>query len=122
MMDLYKIAHSMVVRDVVDRGRDYHIRYWGSEMTEAFGFDGTGKCVRDLVPETLRDSAVALYDEIVATARSFTIVGSVIHVPNKEHKTFEVVDMPLWDVSGNVSNIVSAYDWSYSGDDAIRSG
>ncbi len=114
MMDLYGMAHSMVVRDVLDGGRDYRIRFWGTRMTEALEFEATGKTLRDFRPPEMTKIVRARYDEMVSTGRSWVVAGKLRYVPNKSYQTFEVVHLPLFDSAEEVSHIVSSYDWNFA--------
>ena len=106
LMDLYKIAHSMLVQDIIDGGRDFYIRYWGTEMTTALGFDASGRLLGDLEPPEMTKYIFVRYRELVATGRNWFVSGALEYVPNKEYKTFEVVHLPLWDNAGTISHIV----------------
>lgn len=113
LMDLYKIADVLVLRDVIDEGADYRVRYWGSTVTSVLGFDATDTLISDLKPVDMRDIVKARYDETTATGRSWVVSGKLFFVPNKDYKTFETVHLPLWDKNGAVAQIISAYDWNF---------
>ncbi len=113
LMDVYKIAPSIVVRDVLDGGREFRIRFWGTEMAVALEFDATGMLLSDIDPPEMIDIVRSRYDEIVATGRSWAVSGTLTYVPNKDYKTFELVHLPLWGDAGAVSHIISSYDWNF---------
>lgn len=116
LMDLYKIADTLIVRDVIDDGTDYQVRYWGSSLTAALGFDATNMRTSGLSPVEMRDSIKARFDETTSTGRSWVVSGTLRYVPNKQYKAFEVVHLPLWDENGKVVQIISVYDWNFPSD------
>lgn len=113
LMDVYKIAPSIVVRDVLDGGWDFRIRFWGTEMAVALEFDATGMLLSEIDPPEMIDVVRCRYDEMMATGRSWAVSGVLTYVPNKDYKTFELVHLPLWDNAGTVSHIISSYDWNF---------
>ena len=51
LMDLYKVAPLMFVKDVIDDGEDFVNRFWGTELSSVIGLELTGVRVSEYQPE-----------------------------------------------------------------------
>ena len=116
LMDLYDIASHLVVKDVVGNGEAFINRFWGTDVTEALGFDGTGMSVSDYRPATMRDAVTKRYRHIVETGRSSMARGNLSTMPGKEHIPFELVHLPLAGRTDRVEHIISAYHFGFVAD------
>ena len=113
-MDLYKIAHHLVVKDLIDGGRDYVNRFWGSSVTEGLGFDGTRKRVSEYDPSRMRRSVQRRYHRLVSMAEPAMVRGYITTLPEHDHLPFELVHLPLWNDDGDaVRHIISAYHFGF---------
>lgn len=113
LMDLYKIANCLAVKDVVDGGSDFRNRYWGSRLTSNLGFDGTGKLVSTYQPKEMRDKVMVRYMNIAKTGCTSMVRGRLQSVPGKEFVTVELVHLPLSASGTEVTNIISAYHFGF---------
>ncbi|MBO6521858.1 MAG: PAS domain-containing protein [Rhodospirillales bacterium] len=113
LMDLYEVAPSLAVKDVIDDGRDYVNRFWGTSLTVALGFEGSGKLVSTYEPESMRKAVSRRYAHVVSTGETSMARGHIANMPGKEYLAFELVHLPLWGRHDKVEHILSAYDFGF---------
>ncbi len=111
LMDLYMIAANIAVKDVISDGADYVNRFWGSALTAALGFEGTGVYVSNYQPVSMRAAVQKRYAHIVRTAGTSMARGHISTMPDKAYLPFELVHLPLWGKNDKVEHIISAYDF-----------
>lgn len=112
LMDVYKIAPHLVVRDVIDGGQEFRCRYSGTDLSLVMGVDGTGQ----LVGETYKRGAasvVARYRSVMTTGRPVRAVGYIQAVEKNLPTAFESVSLPLAGADGTIGHIIVAYDFTY---------
>lgn len=112
LMDVYKIAPHVVVRDVCDEGQEFRCRFSGTDMSSTMGIDGTGQ----LVGETYKRGAadvLARYQHVLKTARPVRVVGFIQAVEKNLPTAFESVYLPLAGQGQAIDHIIAAYDFSY---------
>ena len=118
LMDLYEIAPYLSVKDVLDGGRDFRNRFWGTGLTVVLGFEGSGRLVSTYEPPQMRDAVLRRYAQVVATGTSSLVRGHFATLPQKSHVFFELVHLPLWGDEDRVQHIISAYHFGAGEDDA----
>ena len=111
LMDLYKIATYLAVKDVIDDGADFRNRFWGTGLTDALGFEATNMRVSAYQPATMRDAVRQRYTRITRTGRPEMLRGHIASMPEHEHLPFELVHLPLWGKGEGVQQIISAYQF-----------
>lgn len=109
LMDLYDIAAALAVKDVIDGGRDYINRFWGTSLTVALGFEGTGKLVSTYEPVSMRNAVTKRYASVVQNRQTSMARGYISTMPGREFLTFELVHLPLRGKSDAVEHIISGY-------------
>lgn len=113
LMDLYKVAHLISVKDVVNGGDDFWYRFWGSELRRALGFEGTGKCVSQYEPVEMRERLLDTYRGIVNTHEPVLRRGSMRHTYHGIDVTYEVLHVPLRGADGDeIRQIMSAVEFN----------
>ncbi|MEQ9556710.1 MAG: PAS domain-containing protein [Rhodospirillales bacterium] len=113
LMDIYKIAPQVIVRDVIDGGREFRCRFSGTGISAVLGLDGTG----ELLCETYNPQAVemikARYGPVLETQGPVRAVGYVTAVQKNLPTAFESVYLPLAGKDGAIGHIIVAYDFTY---------
>lgn len=112
LMDVYKVAPQIVVRDVVDGGRKFRCRFSGTGLSAVLGVDGTGQ----LIAETYKRGGGAVltrYQAALTTGRPLRAVGYVEAVEKNLPTAFESVYLPLSGADGAIGHIIVAYDFTY---------
>lgn len=90
LMDLYDIAPSMCIRDVVNGGEDLKCRYWGGEFQRAYRVDCTGKLVSESYGREGIENTLALHHRALAAERPLRLVGNLGYADkNIDFVTFE---------------------------------
>lgn len=109
LMDLYKVAHLISVKDVIGHGEDFAYRFWGTELSRALGFEGTGKRVSQYEPADMRGRLLDTYRGIVNSHEPVLRRGSMRHVYHRMDVTYEVIHVPFRaPESEEISQIMSA--------------
>lgn len=111
LMAIRDIAPHMIVKDIVDGGREYRNRFWGTRVAEAFLFDGTGLLLHEYYDARHVAQLRKLYEIVVAAKRPVRIHGEAVFFAEREHVRFEAAHMPLYDDAGNPSHVIMAYDF-----------
>lgn len=110
LMDLWPIAAHLMVKDVIDGGADFFNRYWGSQLTEMLGIEGTGKTSTQLYGAGHRANFLN-FRRVVESARPVLSYRRLTFVDDRDHVTYEVVHLPLGPDGGPVEHIVTAFDF-----------
>mgnify|MGYP003118346127 FL=1 len=113
LIDLYKIATFLAVKDVIDGGTDFLNRFWGTGLTDALGFEGTNRRVSSYEPASMRDAVHQRYVRVTRTGEPEMVRGYIATIPGQEHVPYEVVHLPLWGEGGGVRQIISAYQFGF---------
>ncbi|PIW27628.1 MAG: hypothetical protein COW30_09750 [Rhodospirillales bacterium CG15_BIG_FIL_POST_REV_8_21_14_020_66_15] len=103
---LYKFAPNIVVKDAVEGGRDFRVRFWGTEITEWLRFDATGRFLSEYFPAAGREG--------ILTAHRMALTGDmpvrrwgVSVYPERNYVAFECIDLPLEDDAGGRAHLLS---------------
>ena len=113
LMDLYRVAHLLTIKDVVDGGEDFLIRYWGTELRRALGFEGTGMRIGELEPEQMRENLIERYRRICATKVPESRRAKIEHLAHRKFVTYEVLHVPwLGEQSDGVGQIMTVYEFN----------
>lgn len=113
LMDLYKIATFLAVKDVVDGGADFRNRFWGTGLTDALGFEGTNMRVSAYEPASMREAVHTRYARVARTGVPEMVRGHIASMPAHDHLPFELVHLPLWGEDASVRHIISAYQFGF---------
>lgn len=110
LVDLWRIASCIGVKDVIDGGAEFLNRYWGSEMTAMSGVEGSGKTTTEIYGDR-REAAFVNYRETVETGEPMVAYRRLTFIDDREYVTYEVVHLPLGPEGGPVTQIISAFDF-----------
>jgi len=113
LMDLYRIAHLLSVKDVINDGEDFSNRYWGTELCRALGFEATGMRVSEYKPEPLRDNLLRRYRSVTQHKTPESRRAEIEHLQHRKFVTYEALHVPFLDRDGNnVSQIMTAFEFN----------
>jgi len=113
LMAVYDIAPMLAIRDMIDGGRDFGCRFWGTKLVESFGHDATGKRLSECYPpesvEIIRRRMMLAIEQEhpVRCAGVFDFLDSVLP------KTYEAIWLGLEDDGGDVTYAITAIDIGY---------
>jgi hypothetical protein len=113
LMDLYKIAPHMIVRDVVDGGREFRCRFSGTGISAVLGLDGTGELLSETYNPQAVEMIMARYRPVLETRGPVRAVGYVTAVQKNLPTAFESIYLPLAGKDGSIGHIIVAYDFTY---------
>lgn len=113
LMDLYRIAPQIIVRDVIDGGAEFRCRYSGTGISAVLGLDGTGELLCETYNPQAAEAIKARYRPVLEARGPVRAVGYVQAVKKNLPTAFEAVYLPLAGKDGAVGHIIVAYDFSY---------
>lgn len=113
LVDIYQIVATVVVRDVVDGGREFRSRFSGTGMTAAMGTDGTGKLLAETYGQKGGAAIATLYRSVMNGTGPVRVVGHVQTAQRMVASGYEAIYLPLAGVDGAVGHVIAAYDFAY---------
>lgn len=113
LMDVYRIAPQVIVRDVIDGGAEFRCRFSGTGISEVMGLDGTGELLRETYNPQAVEAIKARYRPVLEGRGPVRAVGYVQAVKKNLPTAFEAVYLPLADKEGEIGHIIVAYDFFY---------
>lgn len=111
LMDLYKIAPQLIVKDVIAGGEAFLNRYWGTRITDAFGIDATGLCESDYLKDRAVEKVQKFLQYTIRELRYVKISGTAKFFPTREFLSFEAVYIPIFDKDMNPTQILLTFDF-----------
>lgn len=113
LMDLYKVAPFLTIKDVIDGGQDFVIRYWGTELRRALGFEGTGMRISELQPEEMSRNLLVRYRRIYRSHVPESRRAQIEHLAERRFVSYEVLHVPWLDPAGrDVAQIMTVYQFN----------
>lgn len=113
LIDIYSLAPHIVVRDVVDGGREFRCRFSGTTTTAVLGIEATGKLISDTYSPRATALILARYRRAMEAAAPVRFVGYVQAVEKNLPTPYEAAYLPLAGPDGSVGHIIVAYDFDY---------
>ncbi len=113
LMDIYKIANRVVVKDVLNGGEEFRNRYWGTNITEAFQIDATGKIIRQYLSLEHTRQALDVLRLVIRDVRPVRVWGRAAFFEQTQHKPFEAAFVPLFDGDGSATQVISAFNFDF---------
>lgn len=110
-VELYSLPPEIVpltlVVDVVEGGKDYRYRFWGTGFTEHYGLDETGVYLSQAIGPNFVSASFMQLGEVVQAKRprAFTVTMKMPKTGVVAHKTN--LRMPIIDASGTVTQVMS---------------
>ncbi len=107
--DLMKLPAHLIpytnVVDVVDGGKDFFCRFYGSSLAEIHGKELSSKLVSTAEPEELREAVLISMREIIEIRRPMARVAQIY--PRHVVTLQSLIRMPLSDDGKEITNIVT---------------
>lgn len=113
LMELRDITPYVLVRDAIDGGRDFGVRFFGTELVNHFQHDLSGKLLSE---RSDPESFEILRQRFAAGLHAdgpVRVVGYVDLVETQSQKTFEQAILPLDGSDGPPNHIISVYDFDF---------
>lgn len=112
LLAIHKYARAMTVKDAIDDGADFLVRYWGTELSEYLKYDATGKRVSEYYPKP--GLAVALETHQLALLGNTPTRrwGSSMFSDHGMMK-IEMIHLPLDNDAGKPAHVItlSSFGW-----------
>ncbi|MBO6522152.1 MAG: hypothetical protein JJ900_18625 [Rhodospirillales bacterium] len=112
LMDIYDIADRVVLKDVVDGGRDFRNRFWGTYLVQSFDIEWTRLLVSDYQPVGLRDLVLQMNRAVLEKRAPICHRARIKHLESRDFLSYEVLHVPFRAAEGEeIAQILSAYDF-----------
>jgi len=86
--------------DILDGGRDFRFRVFGSGIAEVSGLQVTGKCLSELEHDQMRTRIVASLCRVMETRAPARMTAEHCALEHLAHRQLETVWLPLGDDTG----------------------
>ncbi len=103
---IYKCAPNIVVKDAVEGGRDFRVRFWGTAVTEWLRLDATGKLLSEYFPANGREQILKSHREALMGDTPLRRWGISVY-PDRGYVAFETITLPLANDAGARAHIIS---------------
>jgi len=111
LLDLWKIASCLIVKDVIDGGIDFLNRYWGTQVALRAGFDATGKTHQNIYNNQPLGPQLDAYQEVVNLRVANTVFRSSSFISGRDFIVYNSLNLPLGVSDEKVDNIISVVDY-----------
>ena len=114
LLELLDISRFIVVRDVVDGGKDFYCRYWGTGLADMYHFDCTGQLISESWSSNGVKNTLELYHHAMSSEDLPTrCIGDLGYVDKNEFVSFEAVMLPLDGVDGPMQHFIGVFHMYY---------
>jgi hypothetical protein len=113
LMAVYQYARAMTVKDAIDDGKDFFVRFWGAELTEFLQYEATGKKLSEYYPERTVESALETHRLALFGDKPVRRWGDS-QFPNRGLAKFEMIHLPLDNDAGERAHIITLTTFAWS--------
>lgn len=100
------------VVDVLDGGRAFRYRFWGSGFRAYLSYDGTGMSTDDLKPAEIREPVRRAYLDVVNARKPLAMLSEFERGGHRPRQGFQrFIRFPLAAADGSVSQVVSLVEF-----------
>ncbi len=110
LTDIIDCAPFVVYKDVIDGGKEFRNRYWGTEISKIFSQESTGKSLGDYYDGGYLEQVLAASNFIISKIHAVKIAGKPKFVSEDNFTKFEACYVPLFDETGAASRLAAAFD------------
>ena len=103
---MYKHAPNIVVKDAIDGGRDFRVRFWGTAVTEWLRHDATGRLLSDYFPAGGRAQILEAHRLALLGDTPVRRWGVSVY-PDRGYVAFETITLSLANDAGERAHIIS---------------
>ena len=109
VIDLHDIAAHLLISDVIreeDAGRRYCWRFWGSNLTDFFGVEMTGKFIDQAYTPSAARQIIASYEWIMEHREPhYWVRRGGLAYDDQEHLRYERLICPILGPSGDIDHL-----------------
>ena len=102
------ILRQTLVADVLDGGTELQYRFWGSDYTENYGIDGTGKRLHDFLSQGFAEATMAQCRQVIESGEPRCFHVTIRSPLSGMVQTKTNLRLPVMDEPGVVTKIVTA--------------
>ncbi len=113
LMEIYDIAPLLTIRDVVDGGREFRSRYWGTQLVNLFGVETTGKLLGEAFSP---ESAQVLKDRLCLSLQAdgpVRVVAVVELIKINVPRIYEGIWLTLDGNGGENQHTIGTFGFGY---------
>jgi len=113
LLKIYDHARAMTVKDAVDGGEDFRVRFWGTELTEFLEYDATGKRLSEYYPKSDVASILDTHRLALLGDKPVRRWGNSQY-PGRGMAKFEMIHLPLDNNAGEPSHVITltTFKWA----------
>ena len=117
LIDIFDVAPTTIVKDVIDDGESFINRYWGTQMVEILGIDATGKSISDSYSETETEVFHWMLRRALASATPVRVLADMALDSKTVDLQLEGIIVPLDGETRENEHLVISYAFGYALDD-----
>jgi len=110
-----RILPTTHIVDVIDGGKDFRYRFWGSGFRDFLGYDGTGMSTASLMPIDIREPVRKAYLDVVKARSPLAMLSEFARGGDVQRQGFQgfqqFIRFPLASRDGNVQQVVSLVEF-----------
>lgn len=111
LLDLWRIASTLIVKDVIDGGADFRNRYWGTLIVERTGFDASGKTHLEIYKNQPLGPQMDNYQQVVTNKCANIVYRNSSFIENRDFIVYTSLNLPLGRTDNIVEHIISVIDY-----------
>jgi len=111
LLDLWKIAPCLIIKDVINGGKDFRNRYWGTQVAARAGFDGTGRTHLEIYKNQPQGPQMDNYRAVVDSGRPNSVYRASTFIAGREYVVYNSLNLPLGDSEKQVDQIIIVIDY-----------
>lgn len=109
-LDIIEITPQLIIKDVIDGGKEFLNRFWGTAHVMHGGFDGTGKIIEDYYkPEDVQE-ILTLYRQPLTIPAPMIMRGRLHYHDVRKWQEYSAVCVGFTDETGTVTKLVCVFD------------
>lgn len=121
LMDLYEIAPSICIRDVVEGGADLKCRYWGGDFEFVYKVRCSGKLITETYDVQGAQNTLALHKRALEATKPLRLIGNLGYADlTIDHVMFEGIMTCLDGKDFPKQHILAVGQFDYELDDEDR--
>ena len=121
LMDLYQIAPSICIRDVVQDGQDLKCRYWGADFEFVYKVSCSGKLISETYDPQGVQNTLDLHHRALSAGKPLRLVGNLGYADKDiDHVMFEGIMTCLDGKDFPKQHVLAVGQFDYELDDEDR--
>jgi|GEM_PF-496792 len=117
LIDIFDVAPTTIVKDMIDDGESFVNRYWGTQMVEILGIDATGKSISDSYSETETKVFHWMLRRALNSATPVRVLADMALDSKTVDLQLEGIIVPLDGETREKEHLVISYAFGYALDD-----